>query len=177
MLSDPQFTAKRKKIGLVTAALISCGIGARALASDPSRTAWSVIGMILVAVANVGIVYLAWPGSGRLLAWSESDSFLLPVRGRRTRGRQTRGAAGHGLPDAAGRAPVTTGRWLALRTVARLMPPAAGRRWLAEAESLLYEVAADRRGKAVRSYLLSAPRLVMLMWIAGLSRRGRPRSR
>ena len=64
-----------------------------------------------------------------------------------------------------------------LRAVARLMPPAAGRRWLAEADSLLFEVPAGRRGKVVRSYLLSAPRLVLMMWAAELSRRPRPRSR
>ena len=46
-----------------------------------------------------------------------------------------------------------------LAMVSRLMPGSAGRRWLAEAESLLSEVTAARRGAAVRSYLLSAPRL------------------
>jgi len=64
-----------------------------------------------------------------------------------------------------------------LRAVARLMPPAAGRRWLAEADSLLFEVAAGRRGKTVRSYLLSATRLVVLMWAGELSRRARLRFR
>lgn len=61
-----------------------------------------------------------------------------------------------------------------LRVVARLMPPAAGRRWLAEADSSLFEAAAGRRGKVARSYLLSAPRLMLMMWAAELSRRSRP---
>ena len=45
-----------------------------------------------------------------------------------------------------------------------MMPGPAGRRWLAEAESLLSEIAAARRGAAVRSYLRSAPRLTVVMW-------------
>jgi len=64
--------------------------------------------------------------------------------------------------------------WRALAVVSRLMPAAAGRRWLAEAESLLAEVAAARRGAAVRSYLLSAPRLAVMMWARQVLRRLRP---
>jgi hypothetical protein len=48
-------------------------------------------------------------------------------------------------------------RWRTLAVVSRLMPAAAGRRWLTEAESLLTEVTVARRGAAVRSYLLSTP--------------------
>jgi len=44
------------------------------------------------------------------------------------------------------------------------MPRPAGRRWLAEAESLLSEITPVRRGAAIRSYLLSAPGLVMMTW-------------
>jgi hypothetical protein len=62
-------------------------------------------------------------------------------------------------------------RWHTLAVVSRLMPPSAGRRWLAEAESLLAEVTAARRGAAVRSYLLSAPRLAVMMWAREVFRR------
>jgi hypothetical protein len=48
-------------------------------------------------------------------------------------------------------------------------------RRLAEADSLLFEVAPSRRAKAVRSYLLSAPRLLAMMWASELSRRTRRR--
>jgi hypothetical protein len=51
-----------------------------------------------------------------------------------------------------------------LALVSRLMPRPAGRRWLAEAESLLSEIAPDRRGAAIRSYLLCAPQLVVMVW-------------
>jgi len=57
--------------------------------------------------------------------------------------------------------------------VSRLMPRPAGCRWLAEAESLLPEIAAARRGAAIRSYLLSAPRLVVMMWAREALRRAR----
>jgi hypothetical protein len=58
-----------------------------------------------------------------------------------------------------------------LAAMSRLMPGAAGRRWLAEAESVLAEVAPTKRRKAVRSYVLSAPRLALIMWTRELRRR------
>jgi len=58
--------------------------------------------------------------------------------------------------------------------VSRLMLASAGRRWLAEAESLLAEITAARRGAAVRSYLLSAPRLAAMMWARQALRRAQP---
>jgi hypothetical protein len=50
----------------------------------------------------------------------------------------------------------------------------AGRRWLAEAESLLSEITAAQRGAATRSYLLSAPRLAVMMWAHEVQRRAQP---
>jgi hypothetical protein len=173
MMPDPRLIAKRKKFSLVIAALTSYGIGIASLVSDPSWTAWSVVGTVVVIIGPAGLVYLAWPGSGRFLAWSESDAFLVPAPPRRSGGAPGAGAPGHGLGlrTESGPAPVTAGRWLALRAAARLMPPAAGRRWLAEAESLLFEQTPARRRRAVRSYLLCTPRLVVMMWLGGLTRR------
>jgi hypothetical protein len=57
--------------------------------------------------------------------------------------------------------------------MSRLMPASAGRRWLAEAESLLAEVTSSQRGAAVRSYMRSAPRLAAMMWVHELLRRAR----
>jgi hypothetical protein len=68
---------------------------------------------------------------------------------------------------------VAVDRRRTLAVVSRLMPASAGRRWLAEAESLLAEVPAERRGAAVRSYLLSAPRLAVMMWAREVLRRTR----
>jgi hypothetical protein len=64
-------------------------------------------------------------------------------------------------------------RWRMLVMVSRLMPRSAGCRWLAEAGSLLSEMAAARRGAAIQSYLLSAPRLVVMMWAREVLRRAR----
>jgi len=58
-----------------------------------------------------------------------------------------------------------------LVTASRLMPRSAGRRWLAEAESLLAEIKPGQRGAAIRSYLLSAPGLIVTMWARAAQRR------
>ncbi len=64
-------------------------------------------------------------------------------------------------------------RWRLLAMVSRLMPGSAGRRWLAEAESLLAEIKPGRRGAAIRSYLVTAPWLVVTMWARAAQRRAR----
>jgi hypothetical protein len=70
-------------------------------------------------------------------------------------------------------APVTH-RWHGLVMVSRMMPGPAGRRWLAEAQSVLWEIAAVQRARAVRSYLLSGPLVAALMWAYEGLRRMRP---
>ena len=65
-------------------------------------------------------------------------------------------------------------RWHGLVMVSRMMPGPAGRRWLAEAESVLWEITAARRGAAVRSYLLSGPRVAAAMWTHVCLRQVRP---
>ena len=65
-------------------------------------------------------------------------------------------------------------RWHGFVMVSRMMPGPAGRRWLAEAESVLWEIAAAQRPAAVRSYLLSAPRVAAVMWAYAGLRRVRP---
>ncbi len=88
--------------------------------------------------------------------------------------RKGSGLSGHGRDDGDGPAGDAVHRRRALVMMSRLMPRAAGRRWLAEAESLLAEVEAARRAAAVRSYLLSAPRLTVMMWARQVLRRVRP---
>jgi hypothetical protein len=83
-------------------------------------------------------------------------------------GRRGHLAAGHpaqpaGLPGGpAGRA---------MRLAARLMPPATGRRWLAEADSFLFEASPEQRAAAVRDYLATAPRVIAAGWAGELARR------
>jgi hypothetical protein len=88
--------------------------------------------------------------------------------------RKGSGLSGRGRDDDGGPADEAVLRRHTLAVVSRLMPRSAGRRWLAEAESLLAEVAGARRGAAVRSYLLSAPRLAVMMWAREALRRARP---
>jgi hypothetical protein len=97
---------------------------------------------------------------------------------RRGRGnRRLRGsgvAAGHPHDDDVPLHPATD-RPRLLILVSWLMPRTAGRRWLAEAESLLAEIAPARHGPAHHSYLLSAPSLIAIMWAHAVLRRARPR--
>jgi hypothetical protein len=67
-------------------------------------------------------------------------------------------------------------RWRTLGVVSRLMPPAAGRRWLAEAASSLVEMDPGERAAAVRSYLRSAPRVMAMTWGREMARRTRRRA-
>jgi hypothetical protein len=59
----------------------------------------------------------------------------------------------------------------ALRLMARLMPAKTGRRWLAEADSFLFETAPHQRAAATRNYLLTAPCVIATAWTTHLSRR------
>jgi hypothetical protein len=98
----------------------------------------------------------------------------LPGRHGRGSGHGTgSGLSGRGRDDDDGPVGVAAHWWPVLLAVSRLMPRPAGRRWLAEAESLLAEIAAARLGAAIRSYLLSAPRLVVMMWAREVLRRAR----
>lgn len=93
----------------------------------------------------------------------------------RSRGRGTGNGLGvRGWDDDGGPDGGAVHGWRMLAVMSRLMPASAGRRWLAEAGSLLAEVPAARRGTAVRSYLLSAPRLAVMMWARQARRRPRP---
>jgi hypothetical protein len=63
--------------------------------------------------------------------------------------------------------------WQLMCVAARLMPRAAGRRWLAEAESFLAEAPLVLRRGAPGNYLASAPRVIMVSWAGELARRVR----
>ncbi|HEY7278065.1 MAG TPA: hypothetical protein VH594_19000 [Trebonia sp.] len=116
-----------------------------------------------------------WAAAGCVMALAVVSAVAgIPRRlaGRRVVLRKGSGLSGRGR-DGDGPAGEAVHRRRTLAVVSRLMPASAGRRWLAEAESLLAEVTAARRGAAVRSYLLSAPRLAVMMWAREVLRRAR----
>jgi hypothetical protein len=69
--------------------------------------------------------------------------------------------------------PAAAVSWRVMRVASGLMPRAAGRRWLAEAESFLFEAPAGHRRRAIRNYLLTAPLVMAMGWIRALTRRTR----
>jgi hypothetical protein len=66
---------------------------------------------------------------------------------------------------------------MAMRAAARLMPRAVGKRWLGEAESFLFEAAPGQRSAAMRSYVRTAPLVIVMAWVAALFRAGRRAAR
>jgi hypothetical protein len=51
-----------------------------------------------------------------------------------------------------------------MRAAARLMPRGAGQEWLAEAQSILFDVPPQARRAIIRSYLFAAPRVLATAW-------------
>jgi hypothetical protein len=153
---DPREDARRRRVGVVAIMTSMSVVAATILSSSRYRdwvwALWLVSFTIIIAFTTISMRQ-AGPPYRRARGGGSR---------RRRRGRDG-GLGGHARDGAESAGP-TAYQWRALLVVSRLMPGSAGRRWLAEAESLLSEIAAVRRGAAIRSYLLSAPRLVILLW-------------
>jgi hypothetical protein len=141
-----------------------------------------VIGFILVGTLVVSVLLqLLRPGwewvplaVGTVAVTAVGVSIDPPIgRGRGSR-RRGGGLSALGRADDDRAVGTTAHRWRVLVLASRLMPRPAGRRWLAEAESLLSEITAARRAAAIRSYLLSTPRLAVMMWASAMLRRVHP---
>ena len=139
---------------------------------------------ICIAMVAMVVLLLLRPGSTWVpVAFVIAVSFISPIAStgnlpggrRRGSGRSGSGSglSGHGRDDHGRPVGAVVHRWRMLVALSRLMPRSAGQRWLTEAESLLSEITAARRGAAIRSYLLSAPRLVVTMWAREVQRRAR----
>jgi hypothetical protein len=152
---DPREDARRRRAG-VGAVMTSIAITAATILSNSRYRDW---------------VWALWVFAFTVIIVFTSVSMRRVSAGPRRRGRggDRSGLGGHARDDASAVGPAARGRrpllLAPLLTASRLMPRVPGRRWLAEAESLLSEIEPARRGAAIRSYLLSAPRLVILMWI------------
>lgn len=156
---DPREEARKKRMR-VAVCITACAATASAAVSGSRFSGWAwvpwAVGILVISVVTT----IAMAGTGSLPGGRGRGSgpSAISVRGREDDGRPV-GAATH--------------RWRVLLVVTRTMPRSAGRRWLAEAESLLAEIPAARRGTAIRSYLLSAPQLVLMMWAREVQRRAR----
>ena len=165
------------------------GAALRAVRADFVRRAWesepgglggfffgfffgTVLGTVASAVVvGVGAVTLAEAvsvgkvihGAGRLSHGFPALRSMMPWR-----------AAGN---DAASTGMAARAGWRAMQIVARLMPPAAGRRWLGEAESFLFEAPPRLRRDALASYVAGIPKVITLSWAAVLTRHRRPAGR
>jgi len=170
---DPR-EVRRKKRGRVSAFIGSSTMAISAL----FQPGWEWLPLAVGVSAAIAVAASAdLPGrSGRDSGLTGRALILLirdgTVTGSRGSGSGS-GLAGPGRDDDDGPVDATAHQWRMLAAVSRLMPRPAGRRWLAEAESLLSEILPVRRGAAIRSYLLSAPWLVVMMWAREAQRRAR----
>jgi len=146
---DPRYDARKKRARVA----MFIGAGATVVSSALSGTRFSgwqwapwVLGISLI------IVFYA-------ISMNSREGLRMRRGTSGTTGLGGRGRGAGDRPDG-----VAAYRWHGLVMVSRMMPGAAGRRWLAEAQSVLWEIADSRRAPAVRSYLLSGPRLAAVMW-------------
>lgn len=155
---DPREDARKRRgqvIGTVTAVTVVAGAvlsGTRFRDWAP----WLLASEIIVVTAIIVASDRGRPGSVRARNGRPGD-------GGKNSGHSAISA--HDQRETGPAAPASARRQRRLLiAVSRMMPTPSGRRWLAEAESLLSEIAAARRDAAVRSYLRSAPRLTLMMW-------------
>ena len=156
---DPQIQARQVRARI--AVFITTGAaGASAALSAAGFGAWRWVPWVLGLILIIFFTATAMAASGDRPGG---------------RGKGT-GLGRHGRDDDTLAGPAAR-QWPVLFVASRAMPPAAAHRWRAEAESVLAEIAAARRSAAIRSYVRSAPRLMVMMWAHEVLRRVRPGSR
>jgi hypothetical protein len=159
---DPREDARKKRAKFAALVTVATVIAATTLSEsrfhDWVWALWLVSFTIIVVFTTFSMRQIGPPYRRR------RDGGSRPGRRGRDGGDGEVGELGGHLRGDAGPAGPAPYQWRTLLMVSRMMPGSAGRRWLAEAESLLSEIAAARRGAAVRSYLRSAPRLTVVMW-------------
>lgn len=123
----------------------------------------SLVGLLVDGALGLGGVFVA-----DRISWRNRDP-----RGRVSVLRRRASDCG-GVPVASGLMADAT--WRAMCLAARLMPRAAGSRWLAEAGSFLFEAPPAQQPCALRNYLVTAPQVIAASWAGCLARRIRPAS-
>ena len=130
----------------------------------PGDLARGVIGLVgvidlLIWIGGIALVTLAAlvkPGIGK-----EAD-VQGPQRQRRRAGRRKDRA-----PNCLQEGPEVPA---VMRLATWFMPPAIGRRWLAEVQSCLHEASPQQRSRISRNYRLTAPRVIIVAWAVTLPR-------
>jgi hypothetical protein len=161
MMTDAGRDERRRKVAPYIGWMMTVAVVAEAVCMTflPKGWQWVPIPIGIVAITVIGGA-IDPPGRDEL--------------GGRRRGRSRRGGvAACGIDNDAAPAEAAAGRPRLMTLASRLMPGAAGRRWLAEADSLLAEIAPGRRAQAVRSYLWSVPSLTAMLWAREVLRRTR----
>jgi hypothetical protein len=144
---------------------------------EAARKTRALTAGVIGVIAGAGSAWLSgsrfhsWAWTSWVAAFALIIALVMPVLRVRFSGRDRLG--GHDAAEDC--ASITTHGRSALVIMSRLMPRSSGARWLAEAESTLSEISDTRRGPAFRSYLLSAPRLLPMMWAREIARLGRRR--
>lgn len=129
----------------------------------------TTIGILLIKAAGIiqvmaGLVFVGVIVI-RLLTGRNLGTAFKAAFNRAHRNNRDRRTGRLGLVD------LTVGAARAMRLTAELMPTALGDRWLAEAESFLFEVAPAQREKIIHNYLMTAPRVIAASWADELTRR------
>ena len=153
-------------VGIVVVGIGDVGIG------GASIVVGVVGGVVVLGVASI-VVSVSDAAAARRRRRELVGSDVLKTRSfrglfsvlmRRASGRGGRVAEG-GLRSGAA--------WRVMRVISGLMPRAAGTRWLAEADSFLFEVPPAQRRGALRNYLLTAPQVIVVSWAGHLAQRFR----
>jgi len=129
------------------------------IAASTGSDVW--IGLALSGVA-LGIAFMF------LKAWGVPDPAVLS-RMTRALTRQVSHQVSDGL--APYKCLISDASWGVMRIAARLMAPPVGRRWLAEAESFLFEATPAAQAEATRNYLLTAPQVIAVSWTTAAAQR------
>jgi|SRR5208282_4588582 len=160
------FAAAGCLIGIVSG-LIGLIVGLIGIVSGMIGVVGGVLGVIasgllgVIAGGVLGVVAGGAVGAGAVWRdWSFRGSFS--VFATRAGGRDAMPAASRLMAKASPRI-----MWVA----SGLMPRAAGKRWLEEAQSYLFEAPREHRSRTTRNYLLTAPQVIVVSWTYVLARR------
>jgi hypothetical protein len=148
--------------------VVSTGVGGWIGVSTAGGYGCYAGGMAALPVTAVILAIVAPSAAGLRVAVS---GWVRDFRGSRSGGLWR--ASGH-VAAAWADGSVTAGvGWRTMLVAARLMPPASGQRWIAEAESFLAEAPPGLQRRAIASYLAGAAQVIVVSWAVAAARQAR----